>query len=194
MDNNSLQLLGYADDHSLIHGFTPGQDTLIISKQLLETSLNIRKDWTYMNNLKMNDSKAEVIVFGTRSLLDKSALISTCTGQSEIHKSSCTKFLSTYLDDILSFKDHIRTKARTAYYIPHLIHNISKFITMEVTPMLTCTLYFSTSRSCQLHLGALPQNNCNWLKTHQPDWCFIGQHSIKPNHYSRNDIGYQSSK
>ena len=31
-DSNILHLSGYADNHSLIHGFTPGEDTLIIAK------------------------------------------------------------------------------------------------------------------------------------------------------------------
>ena len=61
--SNNLQLSAYADDHSLIPGFTPGEDTLVTTKQLLKTSLNI-KDWTHMNHLKMNESITQFIVFG----------------------------------------------------------------------------------------------------------------------------------
>ena len=95
-----------------------------------------------MNHLKISDSKTEFTVFGTRSLLHKSQLASICVGKSEIQKSSCIKFLSAHLNDILNFKNQVRSKDKTANYILHIICNISKFITMEVKQMHIFTLTF----------------------------------------------------
>ena len=68
----------------------------------------------------MKDSKTGFIVFGTRSSLDKSPLAYVCIGKSETQKSSCIKFLGAHLDDIFSFKNHVRSKAQTANCMIHL--------------------------------------------------------------------------
>ena len=69
-------------------------------------------------------------------------MVSICIGKSEIQKFSYIKFLGAQLTHILSFKNHVRSKARTANYILHLFCNISKFITREVEEMLICNLIF----------------------------------------------------
>ena len=99
------------------------------------------------------------IVFGTRSLLDKSPQASLCIGKSETQKSGCINILDAHLNDILSFKNHVRSKARTTNYIFHLICNISKFITMEVTQILICTLIFSNLDHANSRLGHVSQNH-----------------------------------
>ena len=131
----------YVDYHSVNHTFTPGEDTLITTNQLLETSPTMYRLHTH-EHIKMNDSKTEFIVLGTMSQLDKSPLVLKCIDKTEIQKLSCIKFLGAHLDVILSFKSHVKSKVSTANHILHLTIYISKFITREVVQMITCTLIF----------------------------------------------------
>ena len=59
---------GYADDHSLTESFKPGNTTV---KENLECKANNVRKWMTESHLKMNDSKTEFLVFGTRYNLDK---------------------------------------------------------------------------------------------------------------------------
>ena len=57
---------GYADDHALINSFHP-ENTEILST--LASNIACIQDWIYNNQLKMNSSKTEFIVFGSKHQL-----------------------------------------------------------------------------------------------------------------------------
>ena len=81
----------------------------------LESSLlNIRK-WMNENRLKMNDSKTEFTIFGTRQ--QKSKITTSCINVNniQISKSQCVKYLGAYLDYSLTTKHHITEKCKTAW-------------------------------------------------------------------------------
>ena len=65
---NDIQLHGYADDHAFKKAFKPTPDgqeetaTITDFQQLLATV----KTWMDENRLKMNDSKTECIIFGSK--------------------------------------------------------------------------------------------------------------------------------
>ena len=54
---------GYADDHALINSFHP-ENTEIFS--ILASNISHIQDWMDKNQLKMNDSKTEFTVFGSK--------------------------------------------------------------------------------------------------------------------------------
>ena len=68
MTNN---LSGYADVHSLTEFFKPCSTTV---KENLECKVNNVRKWMIENHLRMNDSKTELLVFGTRNNFDKHTL------------------------------------------------------------------------------------------------------------------------
>ena len=95
------------------------------------------------SQLKINDGKTEFIVIGTSSSLWKNTLDSIEIGNTKIHRSSKMKFLGVFLDEKLSFKDHIQNRLKKANYNLRLISNIQKYIDIDTTKMLLCTLVLS---------------------------------------------------
>ena len=95
------------------------------------------------NQLKMNDAKTEFIVLGTSYNLRKNTLNNIKIGETKIHRTSKIKFLEVYLDEQLILKDYIQNKTKKANYTLMLICNICKYINIDPTKMLLCTLVLS---------------------------------------------------
>ena len=133
-------LSGYADDHAVIHSFNLDNSNI---NQIIENDIEKIKMWMEDNQLKMNDAKTEFIVIGTSSSLWKNTLNHIKIGNKKIQRSSNIKFLGIYLDEKLSFKDHIQNRSKKANYNLRLIRNIQKYIDIDSTKMLLCTLVLS---------------------------------------------------
>ena len=107
LERKNTFLSGYADDHVVIHSFNPDKNNI---KQIIENDIEKNKMWMEANQLKMNDAKTEFIVIGTSSNLRKNTLDHIKIGNTKIHQSSKIKFLGIFLDEKLSFKDHIQNR------------------------------------------------------------------------------------
>ena len=83
-------LSGYADDHAIIHFFSPDNNNI---KQIIEGDIGKIKTWMEENQLKMNAAKTEYIVMGTSNSLWKNTLDNIEIGNTKIHQSSKIKFL-----------------------------------------------------------------------------------------------------
>ena len=75
-------LSGYADDHAIIHSFSPDNNNI---KQKIENDIGKIKTWMEENQLKMNDAKMEFIVLGTANNLRKITLDNIKIGNTKIH-------------------------------------------------------------------------------------------------------------
>ena len=94
---------GYADDHALIKSFH-SENTEIFST--LASNISCIQDWMDKNQLKMNGSKTEFIVFGLKHQLQTYDLKSLKIDDTIIMAKSVIKFLGTYLDESLKMKTH----------------------------------------------------------------------------------------
>ena len=83
------------------------------------------------NQLKMNGSKTELIVFGSKYQLQTYTLKSLKTDDTVIMEKSVIIFLGTYLDESLSMKTHIANRTKNALYNLYLIKNIRQCITQD---------------------------------------------------------------
>ena len=82
---------GYADDHAFTQGFTQ-KDTLV--KHTIEEKVDKIKSWMQMDQLCMNDTNTEFIIFGTSNLLSKiEDLDSIIVGGITVNSSQMVKFL-----------------------------------------------------------------------------------------------------
>ena len=115
--NTTLELSGFADDHSVRKSFKPSkldhkeeQETIAIMEQSM---LDI-KSWMDQVCLNMNESKTKFIYFGWPSQLDKCITTTINVNREEIERASATKYLGAYLDNKLDFKEHIKTKCKAA--------------------------------------------------------------------------------
>ena len=102
-------LSGYADDHAIIHSFSPDNNNI---KQKIKNDIGKLKTWMEENHLKMNDAKTEFIVLGTTNNLRKITLDKIEIGNTKIHQTSKIKFLGVHLDEILNLKDHIQNSSK----------------------------------------------------------------------------------
>ena len=114
-------LSGYADDHAVIHCFSPNNKNI---RQNIASNIDKIRNWMEENQLKMNNAKTEFIIIGTASNLKKNTLENIEIGDTLIHQISKIKFLGVYLDENLSLKDHVQNRARKAKYNLRLIQNI----------------------------------------------------------------------
>ena len=114
-------LSGYADDHAMIHSFSPDNNNI---KQNIENDIGKIKTWMEENQLKMNDAKTEFVVLGTAGNLKKKTLENIEIGDTIIHQISKIKFLGVHFDKKLSLKDHVQNRSKYANYNLRLIQNI----------------------------------------------------------------------
>ena len=138
----NISVYGFADDHTAITPFkpTPAAETLAISE--LQDCAIIINDWMNANKLKMNTSKTEFIMFGSRPQLNKCStkVITICGDQIKLQP--CIRYLGAFLDDTLNFKEHVKRKCQTAMFNYFKIKSIRKFLTKEVTEVLCLSLVF----------------------------------------------------
>ena len=65
IQDTSASMLGYADDHAVYKSFSPANEVSAL-RELTELTTRIR-DWMRSSFLKMNDSKSELVIFGTQN-------------------------------------------------------------------------------------------------------------------------------
>ena len=109
---------GYADEHALINSFHP-ENTEIFST--LASNISCIQDWMEKNQLKMNGSKTEFTVFGSKHQVQTYTLKSLKIDDTTIMAKSVIKFLGVYLDQSLNKKTHIGNKTKNALYNLYLI-------------------------------------------------------------------------
>ena len=139
-----IDLHGYADDHALKNKFNPTKkdEELRAISNLENCAVNIMK-WMASNRLKMNASKTEFILFGSRQQLEK-----CMTNQIEVDGEYVTqtdhiKYLGAYLDNNLNLKLHIHNKCKTAMWNIQRIKQIRNLLTKEACETLIVGLVIS---------------------------------------------------
>lgn len=105
---------GYADDHAIYSSFKPQTLSEHRTIEDQEDCLQSVKCWMSKNRLKMNDEKTEFIMIGHHSQLRKCETTKITVGTTAISASDCIKYLGVFVDQELSFKQHIINKSKTA--------------------------------------------------------------------------------
>ncbi len=75
---HNLQYHFYADDIQLYQSFTPSQPNAVSALENLEACIDDIKTWMLANSLKLNDSKSEFILCGSKQQLAKSVFFIDC--------------------------------------------------------------------------------------------------------------------
>ena len=139
-----LELMGYADDHSIRKPFKPGNtigntesDTITIME---DSMLGISK-WMNEVRHKLNESKTDFIYFGSTHQLKK------CTfdniNSETIQRCDTVKYLGGHLDQNLNLRKHVITKCKAAMMNIQKIRLIRKFLTRDICHQLTLSLAIS---------------------------------------------------
>ena len=145
----SISVYGFADDHIAKKSFKP--TTVQLENQAikeLEQCATTIDTWMKQNKLKMNSSKTEFILVGSRQQLKKCNTKSIDIAGDTVESVPCIRYLGAYLDEQLTFKDHIKRKCQTAMFNYLRIKNIRKYLTKDATEILVLSLVMSHLDYC----------------------------------------------
>jgi hypothetical protein len=168
--HNDQNLGGYADDHYIVDSFRPSQDNGEAEcVRRMQDSLVKVNDWMASNVLKMNATKTEVTLFGSRQMLSRVSTKSIQVAGEDVAVSQSMKYLGVWIDSELNLKEHIKNKCKTAINNIRVISRIRNFIDMETAKLLSSALVlshldFSNSVLCGLPTGTIDmlQRVQNW--------------------------------
>ena len=106
---------GFADDHSLKRSFkADDRNAEHTTISILQNCLKDVQLWMDENRLKMNGGKMEFIMFGAKKQLAKCTTTSIDMNNTMVSMSKVVKYLGTWMDSNLKFKNHILKMCRTS--------------------------------------------------------------------------------
>ena len=104
----------------------------------------------------MNNAKTEFILFGSRHQLWKCTTESLSANGEEISCSNCIKYLGTWMDQELSFRQHILNKCRVAMLNIQQVKLIRNILNEDTTHTLVLGLLMSHLDYCNAIFYGLP--------------------------------------
>ena len=119
----------YADDTQIYCSFKPEDVEKACS--IVEQCLSDIRQWMAANYLCLNDSKTEVIVFGSTHNLAKLPEVSLSIGEAIVTEVSEVRNLGAMLDKSLSMVQHISATCRSAWFHLRKIKQIKQYIDPE---------------------------------------------------------------
>ena len=125
--NHDMSYHMYADDTQLYLSIEPNNINVLVES--IEACIKDVKDWMYINKLKLNQDKTEIILCNPKNF-DISINTLKC-GDESISISKCGKNLGVTFDDKLSMSDHILSISKAIYCEIRRLKQISHFVTSE---------------------------------------------------------------
>ena len=124
----------YANDTQLYLSFrsdlTTSQDKAVLS---MERCISDIRAWITNNYLKLNDTKTEFLVIGSRQQLTKIKIDSVRVGSTESQKVSSVRNLGARFDTSMTMSTHIGKACSKAFLGLHKIRQTRKFLTEKAT-------------------------------------------------------------
>ena len=108
------------------------------------------------NKLKMNESKTEFLILGSKHQLKKITIPGMQVGDDVICPVSHVRNLGVIFDKELAMDKHISKICSTAYFHLHNIRTIWKYLTHEAACILVQSLVSSQLDYCNALLSGIP--------------------------------------
>ena len=112
IQDTSTSPLGYVDDHTVYNSFLPTDEHLPLEN--LSVVTDMIRNWMRHSFLKMNNSKREIVLFGTRNQCNKISTTAINVGDTTVNISPNFTYLGVLLYQNLMLKAHILSKAKKA--------------------------------------------------------------------------------
>ena len=148
----------YADDTQLYLSFKPdssdSQKHAILS---MERCISDIKAWMAQSYLKLNDSKTDFLIIGSRQQLAKIKITNIHVGPSEIKPVSTVRNLGAWFDTYMTMKTHIGKACSKAFYGLYKIKQIRGFLSVDTTKTLMHAFVTSNIDYCNSLLYGLPK-------------------------------------
>ena len=164
----NINLYGYADDHklALVH-FAGNTDSELQAKLNMERCLENVIIWMAEHKLKMNNSKTEIILYGTKQQVSKSNITELNVGTEVVKCVKSVRDLGVFMDSTLTFDLHIRKKCQIANNQLRNIRSVRKHLSQNATEILVHGLIHSHLDFCNGLFSNLPEYQINRLQTIQ---------------------------
>ena len=164
-----------------IHNYTPHLSLKKVKLHLerLKAGIEEIRNWMEANFLKLNDSKTEFVIFGTKIDLAKVSGWTVTVGNSEILPSKSARNIGTFMDLALNMETHINNIIRSCYAQLHSISKIRRYLTIDAAKTIVHAFVLSRLDNLNSLLYDIPaskklerlqkiQNNAARLIVKQP--------------------------
>lgn len=149
-----MTVSGYADYHQLYQAFDTGVPNAEIDAVLsMESCITDVRNWMLQNQLKINDTKTEYILLGTKPMLSWVTSHSIKVGVASIEKVHTVCNLGVIFDENLNMSSHI---TKICNFHLYNLRSMRKFLTKEASIILVHSLIFSQLDYCNALLYGLP--------------------------------------
>ena len=154
---------GYADDHQIYLSFKPdNQSSQEEALYVIQNCVNDVRKWMLVNKLKINDSKTEFLIIGSKHQLNEITIDSIKIGDSEIEPVTSVKNLGVLIDNNLSMENHVTKTCSIAFYHIYDVKHIRKYLNRNLTEKIVHALITSKLDYCNsLQFGL---SNCQLQK------------------------------
>jgi len=133
--------------------------------------------WLTKNFLKLNTSKTEALLVGSRSVLSKSQSFSLLIDNCSVNFSSQVKSLGVIFDGLLSFSSHINAISRATSFHLRNIARLRSSLSQHCTEVLIHALVTSRIDYCNSLLFGIPEKQLHRLQLIQNSAARIVTHS-----------------
>ena len=127
--SHNISVQCYADDTQLYVAFHPNEEAEILER--LEHCIEDLRKWMNRNRLKLNDSKTEFIVFGTKSKLRSITTTSVRVGKENIKTVKVVRNIGAYFDCEMKMNTQVNNMCKSAWRNLYSISKIRNYLTQD---------------------------------------------------------------
>ena len=156
IDHHPVSHQLYADDTQIYKSSHPAEVEATI--QGVERCISDVKSWMTCNKLQMNDDKTEAILITKQRLSHSHPLPQTINiSNTNIKFTQSVRNLGVTLDSTLSLHQHVMNICKAAYLELRRISSIRKYLSVDATKTLVCSLVLSRLDYCNSILSGSSQ-------------------------------------
>ena len=128
-EERNVSVQCYTDDTQLYVSFYPDAESETLEK--LEQCIENLRGWMNRNRLKLNDSKTEFIIFGTKSKLRSVKTTSVRVGEEHITAVKNVRNIGAYFDCELKMDTQVNNMCKRAWLHLYNIGKIRSYLTLD---------------------------------------------------------------
>lgn len=158
----NIQIHLYADDTQLYCSFDP--DDSVDAMNRMEECIAEIKSWMEKNFLKLNDSKTEFIIFGTKNDMKRLSEWTVSVGEDNVLPSEWVKDIGVMLDPTLSMNTQINSIVKSCYFQMRNLSKIRKYLSEDAAKALTHAFVSSRLDNMNSLLANIPDYQIHKLQ------------------------------